>query len=145
MTMRIGKKIGHRRSLKSIRSSVSQQVEDVNQLNFASTREQNDYFKLKKTSKTGKIGSDDISSIIAHAIKHRTQFNAMISNGNFVYLYLFSFIKCCCCKRKALISNNYKNTQLQHNGMIRLRKELDIIQLLKAVRTSKLIYASTLT
>ena len=122
-------------------------------LRFCTADERGEYYTLKKQIKRKRVKAINMHHILMNLLKHRTYYNSIMSTFEVFFGYITSYrvlpgqfiwdrVRKACCKNKK--SARYRNQKLFNNGMSRFYNEIDIVNLLKAVRMVKLfVYTST--
>lgn len=90
------------------------------------------------------VDKSEIHSLIINLFKNRQSFRAAFSKVELPILTVMAvlnFIFPCCFKKNTKF---YSKMKIYQNGIKRYYHELDIVSLLKAVRLSKLLFATTL-
>jgi hypothetical protein len=83
---------------------------------------------------SNKVTENDILSIFDNIWKKRANYGASLTKGSFLKLFIISVFPCCIRKEK-----NKKEFLTFKNGIRKFNKELDVINLLRSTRLSKIL------
>lgn len=103
--------------------------------------------KANLAQEVPKVVKSDITAIISHIVSNRIPYDKFITDWDQVIQFFENKIPVCCSKRckyrkKGTMFRTKEN--LFENGMARYRYEMNVVNILKALRISKALYRNVL-
>lgn len=138
----------------SIPSAIINKLDSVSQslmkekecITFCNPREKTEYMEIKKTI-TGDqpyVSQTIINKMLAHILNDRVPYKRIFT-FRLIVTQLFRLILPCCFKRRSQLGiEDYKVRNLYEHGVRRYYNELDVINIIKAIRVTKLLKWHTL-
>ena len=112
-------------------------------INFCSKQEIGDYSKLKEqiNDSDSKVKQEHINAIISNLLLNRKRFSKTSTIGFSVFMFAIKFCGCCLKLNETL----FRKQKIFINAQQRFNRQLDIVHILKTIRTAELYFKTALT